>query len=60
MDKNGTKENEREGTDRFEDCHKVLQSTPIFYIKVTMNNLRPPAFFTCTYPNRSQKGLFKG
>ena len=39
---------QREETDCFEDCPKVLQSTPIFHVKVTNFQLRtplpPPAF----------------
>ena len=34
-DKNGTKQNGRDEADLFEDCHKVLENTPISDVKVT-------------------------
>ena len=41
-DKDGTKENQRDETDPFEDYHKVLQSTPISHVKVTTFNYEHP------------------
>ena len=41
-DKSGTKENEREESDRFKECNKMLRSTPISHVKVTIFNYEHP------------------
>lgn len=62
-DKSGTKENEREESDRFEDCNKMSQSASTSHVKLANFNFehpRPPAFITCKHlGNRLQEGFFK-
>lgn len=45
----GTKENEREESDRFEDCDKISQSAPISHVKLANFNFEHPPTISFYY-----------